>query len=337
VPFFAAVGDVTAQVDERLSAEPEALYDHLLEIVTWVADAPMDASWRVRFFSRLEDVLLSPSQYPALRERAVSALVASRSREIIDVFRQAARAQEPLSRMLAVLGLGAVGSPDLLPDVVAMLSDVDPSVQIAAALALGAIGGEMATEHMVDLLFEGSELVRQAVAESLAADAEVGYQLLLEAMGEQDMLVRRATVFGLARVGEPWALEILTERQTADDQWFVRDAAHDALQNMASDRRSPKLFLAPEEMDWLLDWAANRGEGVPHGPRAVEVLIRALQDGNDDVRYTAADTLGKIGGLESVPPLYAALRDPSPLVRETAYRALVSLSQAMGRPLPAVL
>jgi len=43
--------------------------------------------------------------------------------------------------------------------------------------------------------------------------------------------------------------------------------------------------------------------------RAVEPLVTALQNENEDVRYTAAEALGKIGDVRAVKPLTAALQD----------------------------
>jgi HEAT repeat protein len=339
MPFLAAARDVTGFVEERLDAEPEIACDTLLEVSAWAVDAPVDAVWRDRLLRGLTQALLSPSQFPVVRERILAGMVASSDPKMVAVLRQGLRAENAMARALSVLGLGALGDPTLTEDIVYALDDKEIEVQVAATLALGAIGGEEATEYMVQLLFEGREPVRRAVAEALSSDPEVGHELLREAITEEDVLVRRATIYGLARINEPWALGILEERQVEDEEWFVRDAAREAMERFetGTTQRVPAVFPLPEHMDWLVEWATELGESVPQGPQAIKMLIRVLQEGDDEARFAATDTLGKIGGWEAVKPLYAALSDPSPTVREAAYRSLTSISQAIGKELPAVV
>jgi HEAT repeat protein len=339
MPFLAAARDVTDFVEERLDAEPEVACDTLLEASAWAVDAPVDAVWRDKLLRGLTQALLSPSQFPVVRERILAGMVASSDPKMVAVLRQGLRAENTMARALSALGLGALDDPTLIEDIAYALDDTETEVQVAAALALGAIGGEQATEYMVQLLFEGREPVRRAVAEALSSDREVGHELLREAVSEEDVLVRRAAIYGLARVNDPWALEILEQRQVEDDEWFVRDAAREAVERSeaGTTQRVPAVFPLPEHMDWLVEWATEQGETVPHGPQAINMLIRVLQEGDDEVRFAATDTLGKIGGWEAVKPLYAALRDSSPTVREAAYRSLTSISQAIGRELPAVV
>ena len=54
------------------------------------------------------------------------------------------------------------------------------------------------------------------------------------------------------------------------------------------------------------------------GPEAIDSLIQALDDRDADVRESAVDSLGQIGGEEVVPPLMDALRDEEEDVREAA-------------------
>ena len=342
IPFLAAISDITPLVEERLSRESEVLYDNLLGMAAWMADAPADALWRDELLNRMSEVMLAPAQFPVVRERIMAALIASRDHNTASILQNGLQSEDSLARTLSILGMGALGDPALIESVAVGLDDAtDIRAQVASTVALGAIGGEVATEYLVQLLFEGNDLVRQAAAEALAADSEIGHDLLREAVKEEDVLVRRGAIYGLARVSEPWALAILEEIQIEDEQWFVRDAARDMVERFESDtaQRPPTYYLAPVQIRWLVDWAAEREETVPGGEQGIEMLISALQDvdANHRIRRAAADTLGKLGRWESVKPLYAALRDESPQVRELAYRALASISEALGEPLPAVV
>jgi HEAT repeat protein len=51
----------------------------------------------------------------------------------------------------------------------------------------------------------------------------------------------------------------------------------------------------------------------------------------------AACTLGRLGHVLALKPLYAALRDRDASVRSAAYAALSDLQLRLGQPLPAVI
>ncbi|HHT9138888.1 MAG TPA: HEAT repeat domain-containing protein [Candidatus Wunengus sp. YC60] len=72
---------------------------------------------------------------------------------------------------------------------------------------------------------------------------------------------------------------------------------------------------------FLLLWNAAWALGESKDTRAVEPLITALKDKNEDVRRNAADVLVKIGP-RAVEPLIAALKDADENVREHAAKAL---------------
>ena len=78
--------------------------------------------------------------------------------------------------------------------------------------------------------------------------------------------------------------------------------------------------------------------GETRDPRAVEALIGALRDANDDVREEAAVALGAIGDRRAVPALVAALNDGDGSVRTRAVNSLGELGDPRAvMPLIAML
>ena len=336
-PFLAARISLDEAAVALLRSEPDLLYGNLFEVARWLPDAPDSARWRGEVFKRLSRALVAPSQFPVVRERALGALVASRDPNTLFIFRQALRADDPQVRRLACLGLGALGTTEAIKDLAAMLGDEQSEVQLAAALALGAIGSERALEVMVRGLLEGDEALQRAVAEALAAIPGEGHLVIHEAAQASAMMVRRAAVFGLRRIKATWALVTIYRTMLEDSEWYVRAAAEQAF----ADARDPQAvglvrYPATDEMSWLVGWAAARGEAVPRGEAANQVLIRALQQGEPPIREAAAETLGVLGYVPALKPLYSALRDAEPAVRDGVFRALTSLQMWMGAPLPGV-
>ena len=336
-PFLAARTDIERAVAALLASQTDLLSSSLFEIARWLPDANPSARWRGEVFKRLARVLTAPAQFPSVRERAMAALVSSRDENTLFIFRQALQAQDAGVRRLACLGIGALGVTDGIKDLTPMLSDGDRDVRLAAALALGAIGSERAMEIMVRGLLEGEEDLKRAVAEALAAIPGEGHGVIRDAVDDEDMQIRRAAVFGLRRIKAAWALVALYRLMLEDSQWYVRSAAEEAFAQ-ARDPQAAGLKRYPpaEEILWLVNWAAGRGEGVPQGEAAYQVLLRALQLGEPDFRRAAAETLGRLGYVPALKPLYAALRDQEPTVRDGVFRALESFQVQLGAALPGV-
>jgi HEAT repeat protein len=325
-------------VRARLNAPQDVLANRVLEIARWLPYASGDAAWKGGYLKYLGNLFLSPSQFPLLRERAAAALVGTRERNVLFVFRQGARNASPELRRLSSLGMGALGDPEAVNDLIPLLRDQDNNVQLAAAMALGAIRTEDALNALVEALTEGSEQLRRVVAETFADIPEEGYPVLYDAIQDDEMMLRRAAVFGLRRVKSPWALIAIYRAFLEDEQWYVRSAAQLAFQEQQyGGDRGPRNYPPVMDIAWLNDWAAKRGENVPPGEGANQMLLRALQEGEPDIRIYAALALGQLGLATMTKPLYGALRDKQAEVREAAHRALAELQMHMGQPLPAPL
>ncbi len=204
-----------------------------------------------------------------------------------------------------------------------MTGDPDLRVRQAACLALASIGSDKALEVLGHALLEGDEPVRVAAAESLAINPDEGYAMLKEAIGLDNLLTRRAAVFGLARIPEAWALEQLESTQVDDDQWVVRGAAAEALEK----RRNPPVKILPPPSDlsrvaWLVAYASRVGLGIAPGRAALEMLRRAFSDGSPDEKAAALESMGWIGDEQLRMEILRALGGDDPHLRDVAYEAL---------------
>ncbi len=333
----ASVLDLTPAVHPKLSVPPDLLFSSLFDVVDWLVDTPPNVRWRGEILKRLSGALLAPSQYTALRERAAAALVASRDPNVQTMFRQAVRSGNSTIRKLACVGLGAIGATDALRDLQPMLADDSREVQLASAMALGAIGIEDAMKIMIQGLLQGDEPLRRVVAEALAGIPGEGQNILRDAIEHQDMMVRRAAVFGLARIQASWAVTAIYTTMLEDSQWYVRSAAGNAFTVAHDpDRAGPQIPPPPEQLPWLVEWATEIGQSVPAGNQALQLVIRALQEAEPSIRMMAAEALGRLGAVSAVKPLYSALTDRDARVRTIAYRALGMLQVRVTKPLPSI-
>ena len=336
---FASAGvDMTPAVREKLAGETDLLLNNLFSVVYWLPESSLKTPWRGEILKRLTAAFMADSQYPVIRERAVAGLVASRDPNVLFALRQGVRHANPEIRKLACVGLGAVGSTEAIQELRSMIVDDDTDVQLAAAQALGAIRSDAALETLVQGLLEGNEHMRQAIAEAFAAIPGEGHAILKDAVEHEDMLVRRASIYGLARIPSMWAMKALYNTMMEDAQWYVRSAA-EAVFTYANDpsRQGPKAPLALQDLTWLNQWVDHHNIDVDEETIIEELLVRALlQDKQPIVRELAARTLARTDYKFGMKPLYVALMDQNEKVRSTAYQSLAVLNQQANTLLPGI-
>jgi hypothetical protein len=95
-----------------LNAPGDVLQNQVLEVARWLAYASPDASWRGPLLKQLGNMLIAPNQYPVVRERVAAALISTRDKNTLFIFRQAVRKASPELRVLGALGIGALGQAE---------------------------------------------------------------------------------------------------------------------------------------------------------------------------------------------------------------------------------
>lgn len=323
-------------VSARLAKSPDILLTSLTDVSSWLKYAPADVAWRGAVLKQLSTLLLQPNQYSLVRERVMAALVSARDRSILFILRRAARNANVHLRTLACLAMGAMGDPEAIADIRSLVQDNSSEVQLAAGMALGAIATEDALEAMAIAFTQDSEPVRKAMAEAFAALPDEGHPILYEAIHDDDVLLRRASIAGIRRIRAGWALAAIYRTFLEDKEWYVKSAAEVAFLSLqAEDVATPtNAYPPPANVDWLQAWAQRRGVTIAEND-GYEALAHALRDEEPQVRALAAESLGQYGNLDALKSLYEGLLDHQEAVRAASYRALADLQMKLGKPLPA--
>jgi HEAT repeat protein len=151
----------------------------------------------------------------------------------------------------------------------------------------------------------------------------------------RDILLRRAVVYGLARVHEPWADQLLETVRVDDDQWVVRNSAHEVLEtrNIAADPRVPRPLQTPSASPWLIAFAATQGIGISPGAPATDVLLAALKSPKVEERLAALEYLKQTPTDGVIKGIYSVMFGDDSEAREAAYLALWEIG-ASGYKLP---
>jgi HEAT repeat protein len=316
--------------------DDDPLQRNLLQIGRWLRAAPEDLAWVSPVMRRLTSLLSSEKSPLTLRLRALAALTLSGNSGLPVMLRQLSTSPNPDLRQMAALGLGMIRDAKALPDLLRMVNERIPQVYRAAILALTALGESQGLEAVAGLLLSGDASQSRAAAESLANHIEEGHPTLEEASRMEDPGVRRAAAFGLARIHQAWAAQILEKLRAEDPQWIVQDAAIQALQTMREESpRLPRLLPAPTQLAWLNAFAAERGMGVAPGKPAAEMLYRSLGEGTDEQALAAIYYLKARGDESSLIPLLQVYQIKSGDLRAGAFEALHSLA-ARGFAIPAL-
>ncbi|MFN3742258.1 MAG: HEAT repeat domain-containing protein [Anaerolineales bacterium] len=296
---------------------------------------PPKSSWRGKLLVRLGKIFQDETLPFSQRAEAMVALALSGDPGSAALFRHYLNSTVSETLCLAALGSGLMRDEKATDALNALLSaSSDERVQAAACLALVAIGTQTALEHVARALLHGDENIRRIAAEALANDPFEGYAALQDGLTHEDVLLRRAVVYGLARVREPWAIESLQKTHMEDEHWMVRNAAAGVLEQMAHVRsRLPRRLTPPSETPWLLEFAAKQGVGITPGSPAVELLLQVLRSGEEDQRFAALSYLKRHPDEGLYSALYPILYDPTSPLREAVYRTLWEIAWS-GEKLP---
>jgi HEAT repeat protein len=321
--FLASMRDASQLVNFFLNQEADPLHRKALAVGRWLREAPKDSPWRPQAMRHLASILQKSDLSISLRARALIALANSGESGVITLFRKLATSANSDVRLLGVLGLGMCSDSQTVNELQVLLDDPDPLIRQAACMSLVSIGSIPALEAVAAALLQGEEDVRRAAAEALANNPEEGHPVLIEGSEVEDLLVRRAVVFGLAKVREPWAIKILEKMQVEDGQWVVRNAATQALEELARrDPRIPSPRPSLSETPWLIAFAGEQGIGISPGKPAEGLLIKALAEGTDEQRIAALDRLALLATKEAIPGIYQVLANGQGDLREAAFNSL---------------
>lgn len=186
--------------------------------------------------------------------------------------------------------------PEDLQTLLGELSSGDDHRAEGAVHALAGIGTGVVPWLSQELESENADQRWWAIAALAQIDDERAREQLKNGLADPDPSVRQCAAFGLRRQPYEGALPELVAALSGPDRLLARLAA-DAL--------------------------------VALGGRALESLTMALRSNDGAVRIEAARALAQMEDPSAIPPLFAALDDPSPLVVHWAERGLEKLGVGM--------
>jgi hypothetical protein len=333
--FLAANGDATPLVDALLSVLDRPLSRSLLTPARWLRDSPRQEVWRGRVMGKLVELLRQTGQPLGLRGQALCAFLQSGDLSVSVLLRQLLKDHDTDLLQLAALGSGALQDTKAIELLSPLLNSQSPNVRRAACLALVNIGTTASMDIVASALLHGDEYLRRAAAEALANHPGEGHAMLKEgAEMKEDLLVRRSVAYGLGRIQEPWAEELINRLETEDDQWAVRNAALEVNENrQRPNPHIPQRLPPPTESPWIIAFAGKQGLGVSPDKPPTDLLLMALKFGTDEERLASLSYLRMLPMEGVFGALYQAMYGGESTLREAVFQTFAEMA-ARGVDVP---
>jgi HEAT repeat protein len=333
--YFAAFADASGLVHSMLEWSRLPTHRPLLTAARWLRDAPQDAAWRAQLLAALAELLRVQGLPLTLRGQAIAGLVASNDPAVAVLFRELISSGDSDVVQLAALGAGATQDAKAIPVLKDALVAPGISARRAACLALVSVGSTPALEAVGEALLRGDDDLRRSAAEALANEPAEGHAMLKDGAAMTDIPLRRATAYGLGRIPDDWAGDLLERMRVEDEQWIVRNAAGEMIEarNRSLNPRAPRPLPPPSQSPWLIKFAGTQGVGISPSAPATPVLLTALRSPQIDERLAAVEYLKQTPTEGVIKELYESMFGSDAELRESAFLAISEIG-ASGFKLP---
>jgi HEAT repeat protein len=217
---------------------------------------------------------------------------------LITVFKNEKNEHEYV-RAHAAIALGSIGDKRAFEPLLSVLENMDESIRGPVASALGELGDKRAVTPLIAALEDDDLSVRSEAARALGNIGDVrAIEPLVGVLSDKRGEVRVRGVHALASIGKP-ALGKLIEA-LGNEYKDVRLETVRLLGYLREKAAIPHLIEALKNKNGDLYWRVSVIYALGEiGEPAVEPLIEALEDEDDDVRYFAADALKQVAACHA--------------------------------------
>lgn len=314
------------EIDSWLvDADQPLRQDHFLAL-TWLKQTVKGDPLRDKIFRQTARLLQDVSLPVGLRHRFLLPLIQTHDPTIASMLSYFSFSKEESIRQISAFGLGILNEEKYVP-VLARLSK-DPSLQVqkVACLSLNKIWTASAQSVLLDAVFTADESVRNLTGELFSRHDPDGHQILQELTTTDNSLARKAAIFGLAHIQEPWGNELLVKMSIEDTQWIVRDAAKFILEHpLPTTTFSPRKRIPVLENSWIIQKAEACNMILLNDEMPNELLFTILEKDLLDDKRLAAKYLSSQPTIKFIEQLKEISQNPQSDFREEAVNVLFCL------------
>ena len=262
---------------------------NFLFISDWLKLSNQNLSWKSSYKKQLVRLIQDSKSKINLKIRAMAAMVLSFDSSLPGFIRQLLTQNNDQYKILALFAISCINrDTSFAPDLISLSQTNNPTLQKYSSIALSTLGTENSIHELGRILLESDEKIRQLVAECLAFIPPTGHEILKEAITMDDIVVRRASIYGLVKINSLWANQTLRDMSIQDNQWVIRNSASQALEYMeAGNPNIPEKISTLSETPWLVELAGKENLGVATDQAISKSLLYALDSENFRDKYKA--------------------------------------------------
>jgi HEAT repeat protein len=249
------------------------------------------------------------SQEPAVRIAAADALGKVGGAEAVGALTSCLHSSQTQVRVASVQALGILRAAEATGAICKLLRDKEWEVRQEAAVALGRLTNAEAVEPLSAVLEDADSDVRESAAMALGRIGDRrGVGPLILTLRDEVTSVRRIAAAALARIDPEWA-SLPETREAAEKLKLAIQDAEPAIRFFVSQLLVNLGALSPEAMFGLAPEDQLASPAVKRKRMATHLFIGLLEDPDRDLRQTAAEALGHLGGERARQALTRTARD----------------------------
>lgn len=264
----------------------------------------------------------------ATQERAVAYMVREGKRAIPYLV-DALHSEDPTVRSNAAQALGRIDEPGVINPLVEVLADADPNIQYEAMEALEN-RGRKAVPALLKTAESGDRIFRAKAIELLGRIGDPQSKEVIEkSLSDTSSEVRAQAVISLRWIAFGDAVELIVpmlDDPDANVRMMVVFALGELREHESARRALEKALTIKDNQ--LREKAAHF-LGETGNPDTESALIKALKDRRLEVRWTACEALGKVGGDKALQALTNILlkRNEVEFVKSAAKKAIENIRE----------
>ena len=322
--YWSFTADVSLLVQNHLEIDEAPLHHQFLSVGKFLISASPSSDWRSNYMRKLIQLLTQDRLPLMLRAKLCAIVVNYHDPSIPALLKQLSNNPSSIVRQIVAIGCGYYQNGELLDVINRLLGDPESDIRLTACFALSGIQTGESIQTLTQLLMTGEESLRLAAAETLAFHPPLGHEVLQNAVEVDDILTRRAVVFGLSKINQDWAIKMLEKVAVGDAQWVVRNAAAHVLEQRNDGRHTTPVAPLQGLMDspWMISYAGKQGMGVSNDSRAKSLLVDALKNGSANDRLNALAYVPLYPDKECYQECLNLIAGPQNPLRETAAHTL---------------
>ncbi|MHC1741009.1 MAG: hypothetical protein AB9897_07870 [Anaerolineaceae bacterium] len=301
--------------------------DHFF-LLSWLKRTDKNDPLREKIFRQTAALLQDISLPIGLRFRFIYALSETHDPTISSLFSYFSSSFDDSIRQISALGLGIINDEKSVSILLKLSKDNSLEVQKIACISLNKIWSQPAQAGLLEVVFNAEEEIRYLACELISKHHPEGDQILEELAATDNYLARKAAIFGLVHIQQPWVNVLLEKLSIEDTQWVVRDAAKFALEHPRFvTTYLPERTIPILENPWILQKSESYSISLPEKGFPSELLYRILQEDTLSNKNLALSYLLSQPTPLLIKTLTKIASNPQSDFREEALNGLYKLSK----------